>query len=161
MSQLALWLMSLAIDAQRARDTTFPDSADSPVVLHCLVVVSAAVAAWIGWDTTPTRAYCPTLSLFSRTLDRTAVMTYGAHLLPDRAFLDRPLEVTPAVLAMEMEDLRSQFRLLTKPMLEWRRQAPGHLAAGHDRLLLAVIQACQEFTYYEGAPVLTVIAEQL
>ena len=99
------------------------------------IAMGAAVAAWLGWDTTLTRAYCPALSLFSRTLDRTAVMTYGAHILPDRAFLDRPLEVTPAVLAMEMEDLRSEFRLLTKPMLEWRRQAPGHLAAGHDRLL--------------------------
>lgn len=48
-----------------------------------------------------------------------------------------------------------------KPLTDWRRQAPGHLGAGMDRLLLAVIQACQEFTYYEGAPILTVIAEQL
>ena len=48
MSQLANWLLSLAVDAQRARDATYPASADSPVALHTVVVVGAALIAWVG-----------------------------------------------------------------------------------------------------------------
>ena len=40
-------------------------------------------------------------------------MTYGAQVLCDRAFLDRPLEVTLVGLAMEMETIRGEFRALT------------------------------------------------
>ena len=48
MSQLANWLLSLAVDAQRARDATCPASVDSPVALHTVVVVGAALIAWVG-----------------------------------------------------------------------------------------------------------------
>ena len=88
-----------------------------------------------------------------------AAMTYGAQVLCDRAFLDRPLEVTLAGLAMEMETIRGEFRALTQPLVDWRREAPRHLGAGMDRLLLAAIQARQEFAYYEATPILAVICQ--
>ena len=90
-----------------------------------------------------------------------AAMTYGAQVLCDRAFLDRPLEVTLAGLAMEMETIRREFRALTQPLVDWRREAPRHLGAGMDRLLLAAIQARQEFAYYEATPILAVICQHL
>ena len=93
-------MMSSGGGCSESQGRDFP--ADSPVVLHTLVVVAAVLPAWILHH----GAFCPTLDLFSRVLDRMAVMTYGAQVLPDRAFLDRPLEVTPAVLAVELEDIR-------------------------------------------------------
>jgi len=161
MRQLANWVLGLAVDGQRARDLVHPHAADSPVVLHCLVVFTAAFSAWLRWDTAPTLCMCPTLDLLSRVLDTTSVMTMGAMILPDLAFLDRPLEITPARLAMEMETVKAEFRNLNGPLMSWRREAPGHLGAGLDRLTLAVIQACQELAYYETIPILTVVSENL
>lgn len=62
---------------------------------------------------------------------------------------------------MEMETIRGEFRALTQPLVDWRREAPRHLGAGTDRLLLAAIQARQEFAYYEATPILAVICQHL
>lgn len=138
-----------------------PQAVDSPAVLHSLVVFTAAIDAWLRWDTTPTQGLCPTMDLMVRVLERTSVMTLGAMVLPDPAFLDRPLEVTPAGLAMEMESLRRELRALTPHLVAWRKEAPGHLGAAMDRLTLAVIQACAEMSYFETFPVVTVVSENL
>lgn len=57
--------------------------------------------------------------------------------------------------------MKAEFRNLNGPLMSWRREAPGHLGAGLDRLTLAVIQACQELAHYETIPTLTVVSENL
>ena len=161
MSQLANWTLGLAVDSQRARNLIHPQAADSPVVLASLVVFTAALTAWMRWDTVPTAGICPTLDLYVKVLERTAVMTLGAMVLPDQAFLDRPLETSPGGLAMEMETLRGELQALVSPMVEWRRGVPGHIGSGMDRVTIALLQACEELSYFEGFPVLRVIAESV
>ena len=82
-------------------------------------------------------------------------------VLPDPAFLDRPMDMSPAGLAAEMETVKKELRGLTVPILQWRRETPGHLGAGFDRLTLAVIQSCRELAYYETIRMLTVVSEHL
>ena len=117
MNQLAHWLLSLAVDAQRARDATFP-----PILQWCCT-------RWWWWP----RCCLPgsfTMGHFARLWTFSPgcwTMRYGAQVLPERAFLDRPLEVTPAVLAMELEDIHSEFRTWTKTPDRLAATSPGTL----------------------------------
>lgn len=75
--------------------------------------------------------HCQTLTLFSKIMDRLGVLTFGAAVLPDRAFLDRPLAVTQQGWVQKLKPSSLNFEA-SRPI---------------DRLTLAVVQSCQELTY--------------
>eukprot|EP00435_Cladocopium_sp_Y103_P017950 s2498_g4.t1 len=157
----AHWLTSLAIDAQRARIAILPHTADAPIVMQTLVLISACLMKWVFMEGTPVAGVCPHLVLLARTLDRVAIPTYGAQILSDTAYLERPSDLSPAILANEMEQVRGDLHGLTQPLLLWRRRAPEHLCSAFDRITMAVLQACEEFLYFEAAPLLSMLNEHL
>ena len=159
--QSGQWLMSLAIDAQRARNFVLPHTADSPVVLQTLVLFSACLMKWVFMESTPTAGVCPHLVLLAQTLDRGAIMTYGAQILSDSAYLDRPPNLSPAILANETEHIRNDLQGLTQPLIIWRRGAPAHVCSAFDRITMALVQSAEEFLYFEAAPLLSMINEHL
>ena len=104
---------------------------------------------------------CPTLLLMTTILDRTAIQTYGAKLLPDLPFLSRTMDLSPSNLATEMDELKAELRAVTAALLSWRREAPCGTVAVFDRTLISVIGACQELVYFDSMPVVPVISEHL
>ena len=53
MSMTGRWLVRLSIDAQRARNLTLPDHADSPVIMYTLLNLAATLTKWAHWEGTP------------------------------------------------------------------------------------------------------------
>ena len=161
MAQLANWILSTALDSQRARDTTMPHAADSPAVLQALILFTSTLSTWVRWEDSPVARQCPTLVLLSTVSDRCAVQTYGAKLLPDGPFLSRVLDTSPAFLAVECQLLKTELRDVTDDLLTWRRTAPSYVTAGFDRVMMAVIGACQELLYFDSFPVVPTISADL
>eukprot|EP00435_Cladocopium_sp_Y103_P055060 s601_g18.t1 len=159
--QTGYWLTSLAIDAQRARIAILPHTADSPIIMQTLVLFASCLLRWVFMESTPIASVCPHLVLLAQTLDRVAIPTYGAQILSDTGYLDRPRDLSPAILANEMEQIRADLHALTQPLTLWRRRTPEHLCSAFDRVTMAVLRASEEFLYFEAAPLLTMINEHL
>ena len=157
MAALAMSLMERVADAQLARNTTFPESASSPVVAILLMSVTAALDHWMLWSDNPIRGLSLTLVQMTALLGPLASESAAAMAENDFVWTEGSDHPTGQMVAQAMTDLRAELELATDRMVSWRLSKDAESGVRADRLLFSVILTIEEMRYYDIFPVLNLI----
>ena len=94
------WLIELAAEAQRARDTLFPETAGSPVVFITLLAATASVLSVLDYPHCPLRDHLPLVSELFRLLAERLPELYGSVCL---GYTLDPLIPAPAAAEIQRD----------------------------------------------------------
>ena len=78
MAHLALWIASMVLDAQLARNAVFPEATDSPVICLGALAMSAALDHLLLYEGCPLRGWCVRLVAMAVDLGPALCDTRGA-----------------------------------------------------------------------------------
>ena len=112
------WLVELAAEAQRARDTLFPETAGSPVIFIIFLSATASVLSVLDYPHCPLRDHLPLVSELFRLLAERLPELYGSNCL---GFTLDPLVPAPAAaeIQRDVEALRSEMATCLEVMVPW------------------------------------------
>lgn len=116
----AIWLTNLLLDAQTARNSVFPEGADSPVIAVGFLAMSAALDHLLLYEGCPLRGLCPCLVSLAVALGPALCDACGGLREGHATWIPGQEYPTQAELDRELELMRLELAQATTPMVQWR-----------------------------------------
>ena len=160
-SGLALWMIELCLDAQNARNSLFPEGADSPIIMLACITVASTLDHLLKYPGNPLGTLMPALQTFTDELGAMSCETMAATAEGDCGF-HTPEDMPPrGEIQREVNALRDGFHAHLVQMTQWRASLHPVPALAFDRRLYACVVALDELLYHESLPMASVIKSGL
>jgi hypothetical protein len=160
-SGLALWFLHLCMDAQNARNSLWPELAESPVIMLTLVSLCATLDQLLLFPDNPLKHLVPRLDAFAMGLGPMACETLAAMSEGDASFDAGDSMPTNREIQQELEEIRAGLNSCIQQLVAWRLTLHPHDGVGFDRRVYATIICCDELIYFDSFPMLGVIRHGL
>ena len=148
---LALWMVELGINSQRARDSLFPEASSSPLVLLTLLAAVCANRAVLQFPDSPLATHLPGWAMMTAHMQLLVTEAYAA-MAQGGANLVAPNMPDPEALTREVERLRREFEAAVPYMVAWRLSLDDRTAARHHLHLWSAITTLDEMEYFDRFP---------
>ena len=148
---LALWMVQLAMDSQRARNALFPESSGNPLVLLTLLAAVCANRSLLQFPGSPLEDHLPCYTLMLAQMQLLVTEAYGAMGQGEATFV-APNMPDEATLQRDVERLRQEFQEAGPQMATWRLTLEDRIAQRHHLQLWSAISTLDEMEYLDTFP---------
>lgn len=154
---LALWLVNLLLDAQTARNSLFPEAADTPIIAVGFLAMSAALDHILLYENCPLRGLCPRLVPLESALGPALCDACGALAEGDATWISGEEYPTQAALDRDLEALRIKLANAVTQTVTWRLTLARAEGIRYDRFQHVVIMSIDDLSYHDMFPPLQTI----
>ena len=157
MAALAIRTTEQVADAQCARNATFPDATESPVIGILLLSVTAALDHLLLFPDNPMRAFSLTLVQMLCLLGPMASESVSALAENDFTWTEGTEHPTVTEVNDALDSLRRELEINKDHMVQWRLHLPYEQGIRFDRRLHSATLAIEEMRYYDNFTALTLV----